>query len=70
MTGSGNWELPGGAMEMIESLTDAAIREVGEETGFDIEVPYQRTMSASMSARVPSGVVRRCDGWIGRLSRY
>jgi ADP-ribose pyrophosphatase YjhB (NUDIX family) len=35
---SGNWALPGGAMEMAESLADSVIREVKEETGFDIEV--------------------------------
>ena len=35
---SGNWALPGGGMEMNESLTDSAIREVKEETGYEVEV--------------------------------
>lgn len=35
---SGNWALPGGAMELDESLTGSVIREVKEETGYDIEV--------------------------------
>ena len=35
---SGNWALPGGAMEMDESLADSVVREVREETGYDIEV--------------------------------
>ncbi len=35
---SGNWALPGGAMEMDESLTGSVAREVREETGYDIEV--------------------------------
>jgi ADP-ribose pyrophosphatase YjhB (NUDIX family) len=35
---SGHWALPGGAMEMNESLTDSVVREVKEETGYDIEV--------------------------------
>lgn len=35
---SGNWALPGGGMEMNESLTASVIREVKEETGLDVEV--------------------------------
>jgi ADP-ribose pyrophosphatase YjhB (NUDIX family) len=35
---SGNWALPGGGMEMDESLAGSVIREVKEETGYDVEV--------------------------------
>ena len=35
---SGNWALPGGGMEMDESLADSLVREVKEETGLNVEV--------------------------------
>lgn len=35
---SGNWALPGGVMDVGESFVQSAIREVKEETGFDVEI--------------------------------
>ncbi|MEV0639139.1 NUDIX domain-containing protein [Streptomyces sp. NPDC050619] len=32
------WALPGGGMEMSDSLPGCAVREVKEETGYDIEI--------------------------------
>ena len=31
------WALPGGGMKLRESIVDTAVREVGEETGLDVE---------------------------------
>jgi ADP-ribose pyrophosphatase YjhB (NUDIX family) len=35
---SGNWALPGGVMDIGETLAQSAVREVKEETGFDVRI--------------------------------
>jgi ADP-ribose pyrophosphatase YjhB (NUDIX family) len=35
---SGNWALPGGVMDVGETFAQSAIREVKEETGFDVRI--------------------------------
>lgn len=35
---SGNWALPGGTMDIGETFAQSAVREVKEETGFDVRI--------------------------------
>jgi ADP-ribose pyrophosphatase YjhB (NUDIX family) len=35
---SGNWALPGGAMDIGETFAESVVREVREETGFDVRI--------------------------------
>jgi hypothetical protein len=58
-TDSGNWALPGGGMDMTESLTDSVIREVKEETGFDGEV--RRQFNICYTARITGGQLAISD---------
>ena len=37
-TDNDNWAMPGGAMDIGESIAEAAVRETREETGIDCEV--------------------------------
>jgi ADP-ribose pyrophosphatase YjhB (NUDIX family) len=37
-TDNGNLALPGGGMDLGETITEAAVREVKEETGLDVEI--------------------------------
>ncbi|OHV20987.1 NUDIX hydrolase [Parafrankia soli] len=37
-TDSGNWALPGGTMDIGETFAECVIREVKEETGFDVAI--------------------------------
>lgn len=54
------WELPGGHLEQDESLPEAVIREVKEETGIDMEI----TRFCGISQQVDHGLC--CTWWLGK----
>ncbi len=49
------WGLPGGAMEIGESIEEAAIREIKEETGLDIKVEYLVGVYSKYFTEYPNG---------------
>jgi ADP-ribose pyrophosphatase YjhB (NUDIX family) len=51
------WSIPGGAMEIGESISETAVREVSEETGLDVEPLYVIGIYSS-----PRHVVEYGDG--------
>ena len=44
--GKGKWSIPGGLVELGESIRDATIREAKEETGLDVEIVIDRPLDA------------------------
>ncbi len=54
-TDNGNWAVPGGAVDLGESVAQAAVRETLEETGIECEVtgiarPFRRAPRCSRPA--------------------
>jgi len=45
--GDGSWSFPGGHLELWESFSDCALREVKEETGLDIDIINENPMAAT-----------------------
>ncbi|EJS57822.1 hypothetical protein ICE_01935 [Bacillus cereus BAG1X1-2] len=49
------WGLPGGAMELGESLEETAKREIFEETGLNVEVEHLIGVYSKYSGEFPNG---------------
>lgn len=49
------WGLPGGAVEIGESIEESAIREVKEETGLDIRIDYLVGVYSKYFTEYPNG---------------
>lgn len=49
------WGLPGGAVELGESIEEVVIREVKEETGLDIKVEYFIGVYSKYFTKYPNG---------------
>ena len=58
---NGKWALPGGRVEISESVADAAIREVREETGIDVRVMHLIGVYSD-----PGYVIAYADGEVRR----
>jgi ADP-ribose pyrophosphatase YjhB (NUDIX family) len=56
-TDNGLWALPGGGHEIGESIADTVVREVKEETGYDVEV-----VSITGTYTNPNHVMAYSDG--------
>ena len=44
--GKGKWSIPGGLVELGETVRDAVVREAKEETGLDVEIVLDRPLDA------------------------
>ena len=55
---NGNWEPPGGVLELDETFEDGVRREVKEETGVDVEVSQLTGVYKNMSRGIVAMVFR------------
>jgi len=44
--GKGKWSIPGGLVELGETVRDAVVREAKEETGLEVEIVVDRPLDA------------------------
>lgn len=66
-TETGFWENPGGEIELDENPVDAAIREVREELGVDVEIT--KHLFSEESSPNMKGVIWSIDVFEGKVSQ-
>lgn len=59
------WSLPGGGVDLEETAEQGAIREVREETGFDVELTGLLTIDSYV--RPPDERIIETDRWVRHL---
>ncbi|TMR99976.1 NUDIX hydrolase [Nonomuraea basaltis] len=64
---NGEWQAPGGVLELNETITDGVRREVLEETGLVVEPVALTGVYKNMSRGIVA-LVFRCKGTGGRLT--
>ena len=59
------WSMPGGGVDLAETPAEGAVREVREETGFDVELTGLLTVDSYLKA--PSERVIATERWVRHL---
>ena len=59
--GEPGWSMPGGGVDLPETAEQGVVREVREETGFDVEVTRLLTLDSHLKA--PADRVMDTDRW-------
>lgn len=59
------WSLPGGGVDLPETVGEGTVREVREETGFDVELTGLLAIDSHIKA--PADRIMKTDRWVRHL---